>query len=638
MDRIGELIKGPKLSNPQSGPMEHRTDIARMALVAVSAIVGGLNLWRNVLPVDLLSVAVTLIGANPIFREAYFNLRSREVTMEVAMTIGIVASLLTGEYLASLVITLFTLFSEYVEELTVERGRRAIESLINLAPTLATVRRGDQELTVDTSQVKIGETVIVKSGGKIPVDGTVTKGVAHVNQAPITGESMPVLKEPGSRAFAGSFNTEGVLEIEVEHLGEDTTLSRIIRLVEEAEASKAPVQRFADRFASKFVPVILIVAAVVFAITRSAQIAIAIIVVACPCAISLATPLAVVASVGFAAKKGIIIKGGVYLEELSKVDTVVVDKTGTLTLGEPSITEVRKFGDHEDREILLLAATTELHSEHPVARAVAQKVAEYGIRVPEHRECKIVPGKGVVCSYIDTTILMGNRELLKENGIEVPAGVDEYMQEKEKAGHTAMILAHDNHVCGIISVADTVRTDAAAGIKALRELGVKRFIMMTGDNLRTAQQVGEKVGVDEVIAEMLPEEKAEKVKELVDSGMKVLMVGDGINDAPALAEANVGVAMGVAGTEVTVEAADVALMTDNFLNVAEAVRTGRRASSTIRQNIIASIIFNTIGVSLASLGLLSPELAAFAHALPDVALFLNSARLIELKQLPEVAR
>ena len=339
-----------------------------------------------------------------------------------------------------------------------------------------------------------------------------------------------------------------------------------------------------------------------------------------PCAISLATPLAVVASVGSAARKGIIIKGGVYLEELSKIDTVVVDKTGTLTLGEPSITDVKKFGDHEEREILLLAATTELHSEHPIAKAVATKMAEYGLETPEHRACTIVPGKGVICSYVETTILMGNRELLKEHGVEIPNGVDEYMENMEKMGHTAMILAHDNHVCGIISVADTVRSDAPAGIKALRELGVKRFIMMTGDNLRTAKQVGDKVGVDEVIAGMLPEEKAKKVKELIDSGRKVLMVGDGINDAPALAQANIGIAMGVAGTETTVEAADVALMTDNFLNIAEAIKIGRRASNTIRQNIIASMIFNIIGVSLASFGFLTPEIAAIAHALPDMIL------------------
>jgi len=611
--------------------MEHKKDIARMVYVAVSALLSGFDLWRGILPFDVLSVAAIFLGGYPVFREAYFNIRSRSVTVEVAMSIGMVASLLIGEYTAALVIALFTLLSEYIEELTIERGRRAVESLMNLSPTLATIRRDGQEVTVDVSEVKVGETVIVKSGGKIPVDGTITKGEAHVNQAPITGESMPIFKEPGNQVFAGTFDTEGVLEVQVERVGKDTTLSRIIQLVEEAEASKASIQRFADQFASKFVPTILIVTAVVFFLTRSVHSAIAVIVVACPCAISLATPLAVVASVGSAAKKGIIIKGGAYLEELGKVDTVVVDKTGTLTLGMPSVTEIRRFGDHSEQEILILAATTELHSEHPIAKAVAQRIAEYGIEVPEHKECKIVPGKGVICSYVDTTILMGNRELLKNYGIEVPTGVDEYMQEKEKTGHTAMILAHDDHVCGIISVADTVRSDAAKGIHALRELGVERFIMMTGDNVRTAKQVGEKVGVDEVMAEMLPEQKAEKVKELVDSGRKVLMIGDGINDAPALAQANVGIAMGVAGTDATVETADVALMTDDFLNIAEAVKIGRRASSTIRQNIIASIVFNVVGVSLASLGFLSPELAAVVHAFPDVALFLNSARLIEFR-------
>ncbi|MCJ7609395.1 cation-translocating P-type ATPase [Candidatus Bathyarchaeota archaeon] len=613
--------------------MKLKVDVARMACVAVSAVLSSIGFWLHLVPasIDIGSIVAILIGGYPIFKEAYFNLRSRSITVEVAMSIGIAASAIIGEHTAALVIVLFTLFSEYIEELTIERGRKAVESLVNLAPTLATVRRNGKETTIDVSEVIQGDTIIVKPGGKIPVDGTVTKGTGQVNQAPITGESMPVTKESGDRVFAGSFGTEGVLEIQAERVGSDTTLSRIIQLVEEAEAQKAPVQRFADVFASRFVPIILAIGVIVFALTLRPTTAIAVIVVACPCAISLATPLAVVASVGSAAKKGIIIKGGAYLEELGKVDTVVVDKTGTLTLGEPSIIDIRKFGDHDEKEILLLAATTELHSEHPIAKAVEKRIIEYGIDVPEHRECQIVPGKGVICSYTDTTIFMGNRELLRDHNIEVPEGVDQYMQDMEETGSTPLILAHDNHVCGILSVADTVRSDAAKGIQELRRLGIKSVIMLTGDNIRTAKQVGEKVGVDEIVAELLPQQKAAKIKELVDSGHRVLMVGDGINDAPALAQASVGVAMGVAGTAATIETADVALMTDNFLNVAEAVKIGRRASSTIRQNIIASMIFNVVGVTLASLGILSPELAAIAHSLPDIALFLNSARLIRFR-------
>lgn len=611
--------------------MEHKIDIARMAYVVASTVLSATNLWRNFFPIDLPGVTAVFIGGFPIFQEAYLHLRSKSITVEAAMSIGMLASLLVGEYLTALIITVFTLFSEYIEELTTERGRKAVQSLIHLSPSVAIVKRGGQEMTVEISEVKVGETILVKSGGKIPVDGVVLSGGAQVNQAPITGESMPVFKETGSEVFAGTFNTEGVIEIKAEHIGKDTTLSRIIQLVEEAEASKAPVQRFADRFTSWFIPIILIIAAIVFTITLRIDNAIAVIVIAEPCAISLSTPLAVVASVGLAAKKGIIIKGGVYLEELSKVDTVIFDKTGTLTLGEPSITDVKKFGDHDEEDILILAATTELHSEHPISKAVANRMAEMGLETPEHQTCTIVPGKGVICSLVQTTILMGNRDLLKDHGIDIPPEVDEYMQEKEKIGHTAMILAHDNHICGIISVADTVRKDAAAGVQSLREIGIKHFIMMTGDNLRTARQVGDKVGIDEIIAEMLPEQKAKKVKELVGSGKKVLMVGDGINDAPALAQADIGVAMGVVGTEATIEAADVALMTDNFLNIAESIKIGRNAFTTIRQNIVVSMIFNIIGISLASFGFINPEVAAIAHALPDIALFLNSARLIRLR-------
>ncbi|MCJ7771458.1 cation-translocating P-type ATPase [Candidatus Bathyarchaeota archaeon] len=608
--------------------MHNKTGILRMAFVAAMAVFSLLNPLNLLFPYDIPSIVAALIGGYPVFREAFSHLRSKSVTVEVAMSIGIIASLLIGEYLTALVVAFFTLLSEYIEELTTERGRRAVEGLINLSPTLATVRREGQDVTVDVSEVRVGEIVVVKSGGKIPVDGVVISGEGHVNQAPVTGESMPIFKESGSEVYAGTFDADGVLEIETKHIGKDTTLGRMIKLVEEAESSKAPSQRFADGFASRFIPIILVIAAIVFIVTMRADSAIAVVVIAEPCAISLATPLAVVASVGLAARKGIIVKGGVYLEELSKIDTVVFDKTGTLTLGEPSVSEIKKFGDHEEEDILLLAATTELHSEHPIAKAVASRMSQLGLETPEHKSCTIVPGKGVVCSYVETTILLGNRELLKEHGVDIPAEVAGYMRKKEETGNTAMILAHDNHVCGIISVADTVRRDAAAGVQALRNLGVKRFIMMTGDNARTAKQVGDRVGVDEVLAEMLPEQKASRVRELVNSGKKVLMVGDGINDAPALAEASIGVAMGVAGTPATVETADVALMTDNFLNIAEAMKIGRRASATIRQNIIASMIFNVIGISLASFGFLSPEYAAVAHALPDVVLFLNSARLM----------
>ena len=609
--------------------MERKLELLRIGYVALSIVVSRLGLLQGLLPFDVVAMIATFVGGYPIFHEAYRNLRERSVTMEVAMSIGMVASMLIGEYSGAATIAFFTLISEYIEEFTIDRGRRAIESLVKLAPHRATVRQGDQESQVDIAEVKTGATVVVKPGEKIPVDGRVAKGLAYINQAPITGESALVEKGLGDEVFAGTINEEGVIEIEAVGVGEDTTLARIIKLVEEAESSKAPVQRFADRFVARFVPVVIVIALLVFILTKNANSAIAVFVVACPCAISLATPIAVVASIGRAATKGIIIKGGVHLEELGKVDTVVFDKTGTLTLGEPDVSEVKSFLDHKEEEVIFLAATTELHSEHSIAHAIARKASEYGIKVPEHEECQIVPGRGVVCNYGNTTILLGNRELLGERKIIIPYEVERYMETKEDSGETPMMLAHDDHVCGVITIADKLRGDAVVGINELRKLGIDQFIMMTGDNPRTAMQIAKKVGMNEVKAELLPQHKAEEIKKLVRSGRRVLMVGDGVNDAPALAEANVGVAMGVAGTEAAIEAADVALMTDSVPNIAEAVRIGRRASSTIKQNIIGSLIFNVIGVSLAAFGFLSPAMAAIAHAIPDVILFLNSARLLK---------
>jgi heavy metal translocating P-type ATPase len=575
-------------------------------------------------------VALTIVVAGlPIFKEAYSAVTSRSITMEVAMTIGIAASLAVGEALASMIIVFFTLSSEFIEEFTVDRSRRAIEDLVAFTPRTARVKRDGEVVEMAIEALTKGDIVVIRPGERIPVDGPVVDGNALVNQAPITGESIPVEKVIGSEVFAGTVTQRGFLEVEAMTIGEDTTLGRIIKLVEEAESSKAPVQRFADSFASRFVPLVLLLAVLVAILSQSVVSAVSVIVVACPCAVAIATPLAVVASVGKAAKRGIIIKGGVYLEELSRVTTVVFDKTGTLTLGEPQVTDVKGFDDHDDRDIITFAAIAELHSEHHLADAVARKALEYNAIVPVHQSCQIIAGKGVICEYVDTTIIMGNRELMTDNDLDVPRTVEEYMREREDEGKTTMIIAHDHHVCGVISVADVVRKETVEGLKELRLLGIQDFIMMTGDTKRAAKAIAKQVGVNEVMAEMLPQDKVEAVRDLVKQGKTVLMVGDGVNDAPAITEASVGVAMGVAGSDVAIETADVVLMTDDFRNIAQAIRIGKRAVTNIKENIGASILFNVLGITLASVGILSPIMAAAVHALPDVILFLNASRLLK---------
>lgn len=603
-------------------------ELIRIIVVALSSILSWLKIWEYYLGNDFTTLLIVLIGGYPVFREAYRALRVKQITMEVAMTIGVSASLLVGEYTAASIIILFTLSAEFIEEQTLERGRKAIEALTSIAPKKALVKLNGEEKEVDVKELKIGDTVVVKPGNKIPVDGIIKSGEASVNQAPITGESIPVDKHTGEEVFAGTVTQSGVIEVEVKKLGEDTTFGRIVKLVEESEAFKAPIQRFADRFASRFVPLVLLASLTDYLITRNATTAISIMVVACPCAISVAMPLAVIASVGKAARKGIIIKGGAHLEELSKVDTVVFDKTGTLTLGELRVVNAHGFLDHSEEEVIQLGAVSESHSEHPLGRAITKKAREKGIEVPLHESCEIIAGKGVVCHYLGSDILLGNRELLYGRGVKVTEEMEHYMVEREIIGETPMLLAHDGHACGVISVSDVIREDAAEGLNQLRSLGVKRFIMLTGDNPRTARMVADKLQIEEVYAEMLPQDKVAKVRELVKGGSRVLMVGDGVNDAPALAEANVGVAMGVAGSDIALETADVALMTDNFLNIAESIKLSRRALGIARQNIYGSFFFNVVGLSLASLGFLTPFMAAVAHVLPDVVLFVNSSRLV----------
>jgi len=590
-------------------------------------LISWFGVLRDFTSLDVAGLLAALLGGLPLFREAYLDLKAGSITSEVAMTVGMVAALSIGEFVSAAVIAFFMLIAEFLDEFTISKSRSAIRELIDTSPKKAVVRRNNAEEEVDIGEVKPDDVVIVKSGERVPVDGIVVAGQASVNQAPITGESMPVEKGVGDEVFTGTINELGLIQVKTTKVGVDTILSRIVELVEEAELSKAPIEKVADRFATYFVPIVLVVALLTFMITKNINSSIAVVVVACPCAIALATPLAVVASVGKAAKKGIIIKGGIYLEELGQVDTVVMDKTGTLTTGEPRVTGIKGFDAHDEREILTFAAIAEEHSEHPMARSILEAAEEYDIEIPEHQECQVIRGKGIIATCKDQTLIIGNRELLREKSIDIPTHVENYVAHEEKDGKTAMLVAHDDGVCGVISVSDNLREDAIRAIEELNGRDVK-LVMLTGDNPRTALAIAKQVGIGEVFAEMLPEGKVDVVRKLVEAGRRVVMVGDGINDAPALAQASVGIAMGVAGTDAAVEAADVALMTDDLTKISEAIDIGDRAFRVIKQNITASIIFNITGVALASMGFLSPTMAAVAHALPDFILFLNSSRLI----------
>jgi Cu+-exporting ATPase len=578
---------------------------------------------------DIFSIIAILIGGYPLIKHAVIDLKSKTITAEVFMALGVVASTAIGEFRSAAIIAFFMLVSEFIDSFTIEKSRRAIKELIDMAPKVARVIRDDKEVEIPIEEVKKGDIVLIKPGEKIPVEGVIISGRGFVNQAPITGESIPVEKKEGDTVYAATINQLGVLFIKVTHTSEDTTYARIIKLVEEAEASKSPLQRVADRFAAYFTPAILFIAIITFLATFKITNSIAVIVVACPCTIAIATPLAVVASMGKAAKKGIIVKGGRYLEMLAKVDTIVVDKTGTITIGDPVVTDIKGFESHDDKKILSCAASIERYSEHPLAKAIMKKARSLNLDILSPEHYRVVPGMGIEAVIDGKKMYLGSKEMILTSNIKISDEVERYIKEKEEEGKTVLILSHDDTVCGVISVADVVREGSIEAINSLKDLGFNPPIMLTGDNPKAAKAIASSVGISDVRAGLLPEDKLRIIQELSHKGKRVLMIGDGINDAPALAQADVGIVMGAIGSDAAIEASDVALMRDEWQQIPEAIKIGKKTFRVIKENLAIGIIFNLIGISLASSGILSPAMAAVAHVVPDVLVFINSSRLLK---------
>ncbi|MBI3354302.1 MAG: cadmium-translocating P-type ATPase [Nitrospirae bacterium] len=624
IESLGYKVK----ENEKDEGNKETLDIIRMAVVGILILIGWSGILSPLIRYDIASIIAALIGGYPLVKKAFIDLKTKTITADVFMALGVVAAAIIGEFLSSAVIAFFMLIAEYLDKLTMDKARRALYELIKLSPKSARIVKDGREIEIAIEEIKKGDVVIVRPGERIPVDGRIVEGSSFVNQATITGESMPVEKGSGDEVYSATINDAGLLKIKAIHAGADTTLAKIIHLVEEAESAKAPVQRIADKFAAYFTPAILLIAGLTFLISGNFIYAIAVIVVACPCTVAIATPLAIVAGTGKAARKGIIIKGGIYLEALAKIDTVVMDKTGTITIGEPRITDIKAFAEHNEDEILTMAAAVERYSEHPLSKAIIKKAEDEGIHIPEPQDFQIIPGQGVMARYNGTSVLLGSRELLKGGKVTLTAEIEAYMKAREEEGKTALLISHDSEVCGVIAVSDVVRKESIEAIKEIKDAGIKNIIMLTGDNWRTARAIAGQVGIDNVEAELMPEDKVKKVQELLSKGRKVAMVGDGINDAPALAMADVGIAMGVAGTDVAIEAADVALMRDDWRQIPEAIRIGRKTFGVIKQNLAIGIVFNIIGVSLAATGVLTPMMAAVAHVLPDVIVFANSARVI----------
>jgi heavy metal translocating P-type ATPase len=623
----------PKIagSNPVSGSAEHEghedehenplnwREISRVLFTAAAAgaiwFLGGA---RNPY-ITAVGVICAIVGGFPIFHEAYENIMQRRMTMELSMAIAIVAALAIREIFTALIITLFVLVAEILEGLTVGRGRRAIQHLIELLPSTATVRRSGTWIDVGIQDVAINDEVLVRPGGRVPVDGKVIGGHSFVDQAPITGESMPVEKHSGAIVYAGTINQSGALEVCVERVGRDTTFGKIIEAVETAETSRAPIQGIADRLAGYLVYFALGAAVLTFLLTHNIRSTISVIIVAGACGIAAGTPLAILGSIGRAAQEGAIIKGGLYLEKLWEVDTILLDKTGTLTYGTPELLEVYPARDVPAVLLLKTAAIAESRSEHPIAKAILRKAAQMGIPYEDPGQFEYTPGQGIIAGSGGDEIIVGKRQFLLERRVQCDP------PNSGTAG-SEIFVARAGRFLGTLQVADTLRPEARGAMQSLKAMGLKT-VLLTGDAKMVAEDVGGKLGVDEIVAGLLPEDKLHYVQKMIEKGHKVAMVGDGINDAPALMQASVGVAMG-SGTDVARESADVVLIGNDLSKLVETLQTARRCRRTIMQNFVGTLVVDTIGVGLAALGFLNPLLAAFIHVSSEMAFILNSARLL----------
>ena len=600
-----------------------------LAIGAEVAVIAGVD--EQSLPIALVSVAAIALGGRDTLRKAVQAVRSRRMTMSLLMTVAVIGAIAIGQWPeAAVVIWLFGV-AELIEALSLERARNAIRSLVALAPETATVRRNDAWVTVATGEVALGEVVLVKPGERIALDGHVVSGSSTVNQAPITGESIPVAKESGDPVFAGTINERGTLEVTVTAAKGEGTLDRIARSIQEAQADKAPAQRFVDRFAAVYTPavfVLAIVVAVLPVVTGHGSFrdwfyrALVLLVIACPCALVISTPVTVVAGLGGAARRGILIKGGVHLENARKLRTIALDKTGTLTHGTPALTDLINLGPLDDAEILRIAASIEARSEHPVAHAIV--TAHHG-PIADVDGFEAITGRGVRASVDGVTYTLGNHRLVEETGVCTP-DLEQLLERLEREAKTAIVLMNAEPLA-ILAVADTLRPTARQAVADLTALGVST-VMLTGDNQRTATAIATEAGISDARGDLLPDDKLRIVTELVAAGGHVGMVGDGVNDAPALARADLGIAMGAAGTDTAIETADIALMDDDPRKIAETIRISTHTAHVLWQNITVALGVKAVFFVLTMTGTASLWLAVLADMGASLVVIANGLRLL----------
>jgi heavy metal translocating P-type ATPase len=580
------------------------------------------------LPANVLYIASALLGGAPIFVLAAHGIARLDLTAGVMVSVAMIAALLIGEYSAAALVAFMMMFGELLENLAVARSDNALKELASLIPAQVILLLQDGEKVMGIEQVRLGDQLLVRNGERIPVDGVVRDGQAAVDEAAITGESLPVDKAAGDKVYAGTINTAGTLVVEAEKLGRDTTLGTIVRLVEEAQRTQAPTQRLANRYARILVPVTFAVAIAVYLITGELVRSVTVLVVVCPCALVLATPTALVAAIGNAARNNVIVKTGAHMEMLGKIDVVAFDKTGTLTLGRPEVVQVTVLDGASPDDVLMSAASAERASEHPLGRAIVRAATGRGLSIPPAETSQVLTGFGVEARSGGSRVLVGSLSLLTDRGIALSAEEILRLVELERVGHTVVPVAVNGRVAGLISLADAIRPEAARTIRELKAVGVRETVMISGDNEATVQAVAGQVGVGRHHGRMLPEQKLRLIQEMKSRGLTVAYVGDGVNDAPALAVADIGIAMGAAGTDLAIETSDVALMGDDMERLPQLVALSRETLRTIRVSVIFSMSMNLLSVVLGMLGIIGPAFGAVMHELSALPVLAYSARLV----------
>lgn len=580
-----------------------------------------------------LYLASAIIGGAPIFKLALGNiLRNFDLTAGVMVSIAMIAAMIIGEYSAAALVAFMMLVGEMLENFTVARADNALNELESLLPETVLVRHAHGEEAVSIASLRNGDIVLVRPGGRIPVDGIVMGGNAAINQASITGESIPVDKDAGDNVYAGTLCISGALDIRVEHIGQETTLGNMIRLVREARSSQAPVQRIANKYAQYLTPLAIVIAILTYLLTQDIIRAITVLVVICPCSLVLATPTAVVAAIGNATKRGVLVKHGTAMEQIGKIDVIAFDKTGTLTLGEPTLKDAIPTNGLHRNELLSITASAERSSEHPLGKAIvnAARAENLSTRVPEAFE--MLPGHGILARVDGKEVIVGNR-MLKEKRVEISTDIRSKIIALEENGHTVIPVAIDREVAGLMVIADMVRPEAKKAVADIRRLGILETVLISGDNKAVAEAIGKELGVDKVYAETLPEQKLDLIAEYQKKGLRIAYVGDGVNDSPALAKADIGIAMGTAGTNIAMETADIVLLTDKLERIPYLIDLSRVSLSTIRNNVIFSMTMNILSVALGILGIIGPVVGAIMHEVSALPVIANSARLIGRKSL-----